>query len=254
MNTRETRESRESAETRRTEDATTRALEETADRAREALAEHIAKLGHRAGHAADVVDETEHVTRASGPILPLVAGAALVLTAGALVRGAVRTIGRAAVGAAAGVAAGVVMTQVHELWARAENKLGGAPRERDELAPIHEEKPATVRAAAAIVGPIAPEREAHAGTVAHLVMSGTTGALYSLLAPAVPRFGIGRGLAYGTAVWLVADELMVPMLRLSRPPWEHAAKTHIRALLAHLVYGAVLDAGVRGVRRLTRAL
>lgn len=239
---------------------TTRALEETANDAREALAENMEVLGERARHAADVAQETERVARSSSPIAPIVAGAALTFAAGSFTRGLARYIGRAAIGAAAGVLAGLAMDRFDELWAFAEKKLGGRRRESArraraedvERTPAIAEKPATVKAAERVIGPIAPERQEHAGMSAHFVMAGTTGAIYGLLAHAVPRVGLGRGLAYGMAVWLVADETMVPILRLSRPPWEYSTKTHVRALLAHLVYGAVLDVGIRGASRIVR--
>ena len=64
---------------------------------------------------------------------------------------------------------------------------------------------------------------------------------------ALPIVGFGRGLGYGAAVWAVADELMVPALGLG--PKEAPPKTHVRGLIAHLVYGLALDGMFRTGRR-----
>jgi uncharacterized membrane protein YagU involved in acid resistance len=52
------------------------------------------------------------------------------------------------------------------------------------------------------------------------------------------------------AVWLAADEITVPLLGLSGPPWESPPSVHARALGAHLVYGCATE----GARRLLRRL
>ena len=47
------------------------------------------------------------------------------------------------------------------------------------------------------------------------------------------------------SLWLGADEIMVPALKLSPPPADSPMKTHICGLASHLVYGLTVD----GVRR-----
>ena len=51
------------------------------------------------------------------------------------------------------------------------------------------------------------------GTAAHLAFGGTVGACYAVLAQRMPMIRAGRGTAYGTAVWMVADEMVMPLLR-----------------------------------------
>jgi uncharacterized membrane protein YagU involved in acid resistance len=55
----------------------------------------------------------------------------------------------------------------------------------------------------------------------------------------------GFGLAYAAALWLAADEIMVPALKLSKTPDEYPLSKHLEGLGAHLVYGATTE----GLRR-----
>lgn len=151
--------------------------------------------------------------------------------------------GRAALGGIAGLVAGLAMTQLHTIWSAIEERL----RKGEGGGGGGGGVPATVRAAEAVVGRLDARRKAVAGDVAHYMMSAATGAFYTL--SRVPA----SGAAYGAAVWIVADELMVPLLRLSEPPWRYPFSTHVRALLAHLVYGVTLDASLRAARRLMRS-
>jgi hypothetical protein len=149
------------------------------------------------------------------------------------------------VGAAAGLAAGLVMNPSHRVLSAILRAIGW--REPEPSGP-----PATVKAVEALVGPIDERDRGRASSLAHYTMAAMTGAAYALASPALPVTTLGRGAAYGAAVWLVADETAVPLLGLSEPPWRVAGATHARALGAHLVYGAALDACVRLARAVTR--
>ena len=159
-----------------------------------------------------------------------------------------KVAGRAVAGMLAGVAAGFAMSQVHGVWGRVEKRIesGRGPKVEGESAGA---EPATVKLAEAVVGPLPEDEKARAGTIAHYAMSAVTGAVYEFLAPAVPIAGAGRGLAFGAAVWAVADEVAVPAFGFAAPAWRYPIATHVRALLAHLVYGATLDVSLRLMRR-----
>jgi uncharacterized membrane protein YagU involved in acid resistance len=85
-----------------------------------------------------------------------------------------------------------------------------------------------------------------AGPLVHYAFGTATGALYGLVAARVPEAAAGRGTAYGSAVWLGADEVAVPAFGLSEGPDKTPLSGHAKALASHLVYGFVTDA----VRRL----
>jgi hypothetical protein len=223
-------------------------LERKADRAREELAANVSELDERARHAADIADAAELTIRRHGAILAVASGAAVALVIGAAARPFAAVIGRAVLGAAAGLGAGAAMNQVHRVWSTIESKLVGPSAIGSEAEP---RDPATVQAAEAIVGPLDDDVKPRAGAIAHWVMSAVTGAVYGVVGD-LPLVRSARGLAYGAAVWLIADEIAVPALGFAPGPARVPARVHARALLAHLVYGAALDAGVRAVQRALR--
>jgi Protein of unknown function (DUF1440) len=110
---------------------------------------------------------------------------------------------------------------------------------------------ATVKTARAISDSLGHElKESEkklAGSLVHYVFGGAIGALYGLLAEIQPHTRIGFGTAFGAALWLSADEVMVPALKLAPKPTKTPAKIHANALAAHLVYGATAEAVRLGV-------
>ena len=112
----------------------------------------------------------------------------------------------------------------------------------------------TVKVADAIVssvgaGPLDDEQKEFAGQAVHYVFGGLMGALYAVMVRLVPPARIGFGTAYATALWVGADEVMVPALKLSPPPTESPVSQHLAGLGAHLSYGLALEA----TRRLLHA-
>ncbi|HEV7398182.1 MAG TPA: DUF1440 domain-containing protein [Pyrinomonadaceae bacterium] len=79
------------------------------------------------------------------------------------------------------------------------------------------------------------------GTIFHYAFGATSGALYGAVSELVPAARVGWGLPFGFAVWLIADEGVVPALGLSKSPAEYPIKTHAYALASHLVYGLATD-------------
>ena len=82
----------------------------------------------------------------------------------------------------------------------------------------------------------------------HYTFSATTGMVYGALAELTPAATIGFGLPFGAAVWAIADEAMVPLFGLSKPPTEYPLSKHLYSLASHLVYGATTEATRRLVR------
>lgn len=80
-----------------------------------------------------------------------------------------------------------------------------------------------------------------AGPLMHYAFGAAVGGIYGALAARTPQVERGRGLAFGTAVWLAADEVLDPVLGLTEPPWRNPWYVHAWALGAHLVYGATTD-------------
>ncbi len=174
-----------------------------------------------------------------------------------------------AAGAIGGLAAAWVMNQLETLWSdlsldkesshgaqsikesgpgdgsrRGRENQQGSDREGDD---------ATEKLASAISENVAgraltkSERRA-AGTAIHYAFGATTGAMYGAMAELSPRVTVGAGMPFGAAVWLAADEGMVPAMGLSKPPTEYSLLVHACNLASHVAYGATTEVLRRAVR------
>ena len=93
----------------------------------------------------------------------------------------------------------------------------------------------------------AREKEA-AGTAFHYAMGITSGAIYGALAEYAPIAKAGAGAPFGLAVWLVADEGVVPAAGLSKSADEYPLSIHAYSVASHLVFGLAAEAVRRAVR------
>ena len=88
-----------------------------------------------------------------------------------------------------------------------------------------------------------------AGTVAHYAMGLTSGAIYGAVAEMMPAATACEGTAFGAAIWLIADEGVVPGLGLSKNPSAFPVSTHTYSIASHLVYGLTTEFVRRALRR-----
>ena len=88
-----------------------------------------------------------------------------------------------------------------------------------------------------------------AGTAVHYAFGTATGGLYGALAEVTPQVTTGAGLPFVAAFWLLADEVSVPLLGLSKGPTEYPVSTHVYALASHLVYGVTAEMSRRALRQ-----
>jgi putative membrane protein len=91
------------------------------------------------------------------------------------------------------------------------------------------------------------EKEA-GGALAHYAMGITSAAIYGALAEVWPAATVGLGLPFGAAVWVVADEGVVPALGLSKSAAEYPLSIHAYAFTSHLVYGLTVEVVRRALR------
>lgn len=172
-----------------------------------------------------------------------------------------------AVGALAGLVGGLVMNQFQNLWSKltedeSDSEHAHPPRQHvsrqqleSEQQSQEEEEPATVKTADVISREVfdhklTKDERRVAGPAVHYTFSVTTGMVYGALAEVTPVATIGFGLPFGAAVWAVADETMVPLFGLSKPPTAYPLSKHLYSLASHLVYGATTEA----TRRLLRGI
>lgn len=88
-------------------------------------------------------------------------------------------------------------------------------------------------------GPL--EHGARAAQAVHLAFGTGWGGLYGLAAGTLPRLGtLKAGLGFGMVVWLVSDDVLLPVFRLSAWPHRYPIQSHLYAIAAHAVYGAVV--------------
>src|ERR1043165_1676518 len=137
-------------------------------------------------------------------------------------------------GAAAGAAGTFLMDQFTTLAYERESK---AVQEREDNA--RGDKTAYVKAAQKLGAP--EEAQEALGQAIHWSLGVGAGALYGLLRNRT-RLGIGSGLAYGAAFWLVMDEGANTLLNLTPPPQRFPWQTHARGLAGHLVLGGAIEA------------
>lgn len=147
-------------------------------------------------------------------------------------------------GAAGGLAGTIVMTGLQMLMMKAMPRRNG-DGERDE--------PATEKVADAvsegIFGIELSENIRHAaGNVVHFGFGTSMGGIYGVACEYVPQASRGAGLPFGAALMVLADEVAVPALGLSRSPAQTPPAVHAYALASHLVYGAVAEVTRRAVR------
>jgi len=158
----------------------------------------------------------------------------------------------------AGLIGGLVGAWVMELAQRGMEQAkgdGSAPGGGGQQHRTPESEPATYQAADAVTETVAghdvPESyKPAAGALVHYAFGGAVGAIYGAAAARTPDVTAWGGVPFGAAVWLIADEMGVPLAGLSKAPTEYPLADHASALAAHFVYGATADCVRRMVLRI----
>lgn len=174
-----------------------------------------------------------------------------------------------AAGVVGGLVASAVMNEFQALLSRlagdeershgAQSLQQGSPehgvgRELRERGSDYEDDDAPERLANAVaVGlfdrELTKREKEKAGTALHYAYGTSMGALYGAAAEIAPGVTAAAGLPFGAAVWVTADEGVVPLLGLSKKPNEYPLSVHAYALASHLVYGLTTEVVRSAVRR-----
>lgn len=102
---------------------------------------------------------------------------------------------------------------------------------------------AAEKTAHAVGTQLSKEQKEKYGEDIHWALGAGAGALYGAVRQDIPiGTGLVSGLAFGTAVWLVLDETVTPVLGLTPGPLAFPWQTHARGLIGHLVFGATTEA------------
>jgi hypothetical protein len=171
-------------------------------------------------------------------------------------------------GMVGGFVAALMMNRFQQLWQRkAEGEerghgaqsmqhgspAGGAAEELRESGSESADDDATERVAAIVAEKVfdrrlTEEEKESAGTAVHYAFGAATGAIYGVAAELASDVTAGAGVPFGAAVWLAADEGIIPALGLSKSPAEYPLSTHAYALASHFVYGLTTELVRRYVR------
>ncbi|HEV7297845.1 MAG TPA: DUF1440 domain-containing protein [Tepidisphaeraceae bacterium] len=85
------------------------------------------------------------------------------------------------------------------------------------------------------------------GTVFHFAFGAAAGMVYGALSTTRmrPLVQSGHGTLFGTAVWLMGDEIAMPLIGFGDPPQRTPLRRHAYVLAAHLAFGAGLHTAMR---------
>jgi uncharacterized membrane protein YagU involved in acid resistance len=155
------------------------------------------------------------------------------------------------VGILAGMVGGIVASWAMERFQKAlgniSEEMGGADGGGGQQHREPQTEPATYVAAAAVSEAVTGEEipreyKPAAGSVVHYAFGAAVGALYGAAAARNRGITSWAGLPFGATVWLIADEIGVPLAGLSKAPTEYPLSSHASAFATHLVYGATTEA------------
>jgi hypothetical protein len=175
-------------------------------------------------------------------------------------------------GVAGGLAAAAVMNKFQAVWGGlaegvershgAQSLQQGSPRQgiglelraegRDERTDDATERLANAASLKMFDRELTKREKDAAGTALHYAMGATSGALYGVVAEVAPGATAGAGLPFGVAIWLVADEGLVPAAGLSKSPAEYPLSIHAYSFSSHLVFGLAAEVVRRAVRNALR--
>jgi uncharacterized membrane protein YagU involved in acid resistance len=142
------------------------------------------------------------------------------------------------------------MNQFQNGW----SKIANRSRSEEENQQQSNDEPATVHVAdniytSATGKPLQRFERRKAGKLVHYGFGTLAGIAYGVLSEFVPQTRAGFGSAFGSALFVGADEIGLPLAGLSKPASEYPPKTHIYAWASHLVYGSALEASRLATRK-----
>jgi putative membrane protein len=162
-------------------------------------------------------------------------------------------------GTVAGLAASWAMSEFQAWWSRkadgVEPRSAGGRHDARDWQERYEGQNANELVAEwvaeqTIDRPLARKELAVAAPAVHYAFGATMGAVYGGIVEAFPRVPVLSGAAWGSSVWIGADELAVPLLGLARRDVDYPVEAHLQSFTAHLVYGLTTELVYRAVRPL----
>ncbi len=161
-------------------------------------------------------------------------------------------------GIAAGIAATLVMDQFLKLSTAGQKSLEKQKKLAEHESPWQiaheqvqkEQKEAEQEGSTEIVARklaeatgshLASDQKKKAGQAVHYTFGTLMGVVYAVSAELIPEVTTGSGTAFGTLLFLSADEVAVPAFQLAPSPADTPTFDHLQHWAAHVVYGGSLE-------------
>jgi hypothetical protein len=162
-------------------------------------------------------------------------------------------------GAVGGIAGSLAMVAFNHLMGGGGSRQGDShPHRRTRAQPNDidgtiSDEPGSMQAAQALAAPLVrrpldEQEKERAGVLVHHLFGAAVGAMYGAAAETRIATTAGAGVPFGTAVWLAADEIGLPLAGFAAPPSHYPLERHAAALGSHIVFGLTVEC----VRRLLR--
>lgn len=160
-------------------------------------------------------------------------------------------------GAAAGLAASWIMGEFQSDWSKIKEKREQSrneqPKQDQERSQDQEEsEDATTKTAGAVARTFGKElsidQKKRLGPAVHYGFGALMGAVYGGLSEEFSPTSSAWGTAFGSALFIGADEIAVPTLGLAPGPSKTPLNIHLYGWASHLVYGGALESVRRPVR------
>ena len=142
------------------------------------------------------------------------------------------------------------MNQSLATWSRAEAALERSTKKSEPEEEDSTEKVADAIACAITGQHLSKQAKKQAGPLVHYGFGCVMGSAYGAIAEYSSQARLGFGTLFGAVLFVGADEIVVPALGLGKSPAEDTISNQVSHLAAHLVYGAAVEIGRRGLRSL----
>jgi putative membrane protein len=160
-------------------------------------------------------------------------------------------------GLAGGLVASFAMERFQRALGRISPEMGGAPGAGGQQYRKPQSEPATYKAAdiisRSVTGePVDRDNKPVAASAIHYAFGGSVGAIYGAAAVNNPDIASWGGVPFGASVWLIADEMGIPLMGLAKKPSAYPLRDHAATLATHVLFGATTDAVRRMVLTILR--
>lgn len=154
-----------------------------------------------------------------------------------------------------GLLAGLAATKVSEygqeaLWAVTPESI---KKEEEHVRPGPPFRVAAEKTAALAELDLDEEQIDRAGLAFHYASGVAWGTVYCMMRRAAGMDSLGAGIATGTSMSIILDELITPAFGFSAPNREYPTATHLRGFVGHLLYGTALAVSAEVLYRLAES-